>query len=175
MPRNFDDLKRQLDEELVRHPEGEQIREQVQRELDAELAAHAVSLQELRRARAMTQNQLAAALDVSQAQVSRIEKQADLLLSTLASYVEAMGGELELVARFPDHPPAYLTIGEIIGTERPDTERPVLVELDRVDAATLIENAVKAALEGADRIRAETMLARSRAAAGIDPTIKSNP
>jgi transcriptional regulator with XRE-family HTH domain len=171
MPRNFDDLKSQLDEELARHPEGEQIREQVQRELDAELAAHAVSLQELRRARAMTQNQLAAALDVSQAQVSRIEKQADLLLSTLASYVDAMGGELELVARFPDHPPAYLTIGEIIGTERPGADCPAAV----VDTKALVEAAVTAALEGADRIRAETVIARSRAALGIDPTIKSNP
>lgn len=126
MPRNFDELRRQVDEELARHPDGEQIREQireqVQRELEAELAAHAVSLQELRRARAMTQTQLANALEVSQAQVSRIEKQADLLLSTLVSYVEAMGGELEIVARFPDHPPAYLTIGEMFGHDTAEIE-----------------------------------------------------
>jgi transcriptional regulator with XRE-family HTH domain len=88
-------------------------------DLRAELVAHAFTLGELRRARALTQVQLAGALDVSQAQVSRIEKQADLLLSTLASYVEAMGGDLELVVTFPDHPPVHLAVGELASmTER---------------------------------------------------------
>jgi DNA-binding CsgD family transcriptional regulator/DNA-binding XRE family transcriptional regulator len=57
-------------------------------------------LADVRRARALTQSQLAQALGVSQAQVSRIERQSDLYLSTLASYIEAMGGELQLVAAF---------------------------------------------------------------------------
>lgn len=88
-------------------------------DLHAELEAHAFTLGELRRARALTQVQLAGALEVSQAQVSRIEKQADLLLSTLASYVAAMGGDLELVATFPDRPPVVLAVGELTATERP--------------------------------------------------------
>jgi hypothetical protein len=40
-PRRFEDLRRQVDEELARHPDGERIREEVRRELEAELAAHA--------------------------------------------------------------------------------------------------------------------------------------
>lgn len=71
-----------------------------------------LALGDVRRARAMTQTQLAKALGVSQAQVSRIESQTDLFLSTLASYVEAMGGELELVATFPDRRVA-LSVGDL--------------------------------------------------------------
>ncbi len=52
--------------------------------------------------RAYTQEQLVAALDVPQSQVSRIERQADLYVSTLARYLEAMGGRLELVGVFDD-------------------------------------------------------------------------
>lgn len=72
------------------------------KKLDREIAAHEATLTELRRARAMTQATLAEAFGTSQGEVSRIERQADLYLSTLARYVEAMGGELELVARFDD-------------------------------------------------------------------------
>jgi len=60
------------------------------------------ALAELRKARHLTQVQLAKALGISQGEVSRIEHQADLFVSTLRSYVEAAGGDLVLVARFPD-------------------------------------------------------------------------
>lgn len=70
--------------------------------LEADLASHRRTLGELRRARELTQTQLAKSLRVSQAQVSRIETQADLYLSTLRTYVEAMGGELELRVVFGD-------------------------------------------------------------------------
>jgi DNA-binding XRE family transcriptional regulator len=70
-------------------------------------------LAEVRRARALTQVQLAQALEVSQAQVSRIERQGDLYLSTLAGYLEAMGGRLELRAVFDDAEPIDLDIGVI--------------------------------------------------------------
>jgi DNA-binding XRE family transcriptional regulator len=59
-------------------------------------------LDEIRRARGMTQVTLASAMGVSQAQITKVEHQADLYVSTLRRFVEAMGGELELVARFPD-------------------------------------------------------------------------
>jgi hypothetical protein len=59
-------------------------------------------LNELRAARRLTQEQLAAKLHVKQASVSKLERRADLYISTLRGYVEAMGGELEIVARFPD-------------------------------------------------------------------------
>ncbi|HEV8635461.1 MAG TPA: helix-turn-helix transcriptional regulator [Chloroflexota bacterium] len=59
-------------------------------------------LANLRRARAYTQVQLAEAMGKPQSTISRIERETDLYLSTLRSYVEAMGGELELAAVFPD-------------------------------------------------------------------------
>jgi len=61
-----------------------------------------LSLTELRRARAMTQDQLAAHLHVGQASIAKLERRTDMYLSTLRRFVEAMGGELEIVARFPD-------------------------------------------------------------------------
>jgi DNA-binding XRE family transcriptional regulator len=62
----------------------------------------ALDLAALREARAATQQQVADTLNVSQANVSRIEHQEDLYLSTLSGYVAALGGRLELTAVFPD-------------------------------------------------------------------------
>ena len=56
----------------------------------------------LRRARALTQVAVAERLGVAQGEVSRIEHQGDLLLSTLARYVDSMDGELSLLVRFGD-------------------------------------------------------------------------
>jgi DNA-binding XRE family transcriptional regulator len=62
----------------------------------------ALALSELRTSRDVTQQVLAEALDVSQPNVSRIEHQDDVFLSTLRSYVEALGGRLEVRAVFDD-------------------------------------------------------------------------
>ncbi len=59
-------------------------------------------LQELRQARQMSQETLAQILGGRQASVSKLEHRTDMYVSTLRSYIEAMGGELEIVARFPD-------------------------------------------------------------------------
>lgn len=59
-------------------------------------------LQELRNARHLTQEALATSLGKTQPQISKLEKQSDLYVSTLRSYIRAMGGELDIVARFPD-------------------------------------------------------------------------
>jgi hypothetical protein len=59
-------------------------------------------LGELRQARDMTQTTLAELLETSQGEVSKIEKRADMYVSTLRRYIEAMGGQLEIVARFPE-------------------------------------------------------------------------
>ena len=73
-----------------------------------------LSLAELRRARAMTQEQLAADLHVGQASIAKLERRTDMYLSTLRRFVEAMGGELDIVARFPDQPQVRLRgIGEL--------------------------------------------------------------
>jgi len=74
-----------------------------------ELLAEYMTLQDLRKARELTQQRMAELLGIKQANVSRIEKRSDLLLSTLGSYVAAMGGRLRLVAEFPDRPPVVLS------------------------------------------------------------------
>jgi hypothetical protein len=72
-----------------------------------------------------TQVRLARELGIKQETVSRLEKRSDMLLSTLRSYVEAMGGELDLVARFPDRPPVRLkTLAAVLAQKEPATGKP---------------------------------------------------
>jgi len=59
-------------------------------------------LNELRQARGLSQKMLAEVLHVQQPSIAKLEKRTDMYLSTLRSHIEAMGGELEVVARFPD-------------------------------------------------------------------------
>ena len=59
-----------------------------------------MALREIRSARATTQAKLAKALKVNQAAVSKLERRTDMYISTLRSYVEAMGGRLDIIARF---------------------------------------------------------------------------
>ena len=59
-------------------------------------------LDELRRARQMTQVKLAESLGVNQGEVSKIEHRTDIYVSTLAGYIEALGGRLEIRAVFKD-------------------------------------------------------------------------
>jgi DNA-binding XRE family transcriptional regulator len=75
----------------------------------AELIAEEMTLQELRRARKLTQVSVAKALGITQDSVSRLEKRSDLLLSTLRKTVQVMGGNLSLVAEFPDRAPVVLS------------------------------------------------------------------
>src|SRR5271163_1039393 len=75
----------------------------------AQLIEEEATLRELRKAHALTQQRMAEALHISQDGVSRIEKRSDFLLSTLRSYVEAMGGNLRLVVEFPDRNPVTIS------------------------------------------------------------------
>ena len=75
----------------------------------AQLIAEEMTLRELRQARKLTQVRIAKALGITQDSVSRLEKRSDLLLSTLRKTVQAMGGNLSLVAEFPDRPPVVLS------------------------------------------------------------------
>lgn len=59
-------------------------------------------LNELRQARGLSQKMLADVLHVQQPSIAKMEKRTDMYLSTLRSHIEAMGGQLEVVARFPD-------------------------------------------------------------------------
>lgn len=73
-----------------------------------------LTLQELRKAKDLTQVQLAETLGIQQATVAKYERQSDLLLSTLSSYVQAMGGSLKLMVEFPGKAPVALEgLGEI--------------------------------------------------------------
>jgi transcriptional regulator with XRE-family HTH domain len=76
------------------------------------------SLRELRQATGKAQADIAAALKIKQPSVSKIERQADMYISTLRSYVEAIGGELELTVRLPSRPPLRLRhLGDLLGPE----------------------------------------------------------
>jgi transcriptional regulator with XRE-family HTH domain len=59
-------------------------------------------LAELRQAREKSQEELARTLKVGQPAVAKLEKRADMYVSNLRRYVEALGGSLEITARFPD-------------------------------------------------------------------------
>ena len=62
----------------------------------------AMPLQELRHARNLSQEQLAQTLSVKQAAVSKLERRTDMYISTLRNFIKAMGGDLEIIAKFPD-------------------------------------------------------------------------
>lgn len=62
----------------------------------------ALALSELRKARAVSQQELAGKLDVGQPAVAKLERRADMYVSNLRRYIEALGGELQITARFPE-------------------------------------------------------------------------
>lgn len=68
----------------------------------AEAILAEMSLRELRQARELAQQDLAESLGQRQAGISKLERRADMYVSTLRRYIEAMGGQLDLVARFPE-------------------------------------------------------------------------
>ena len=84
----------------------------------AEFIAEEMTLRELREARQLTQVSVAREPGIGQDGVSRLEQRSDIPLSTLRRTVEAMGGSLSLIARFPDRPPADLS-----GFAGPETDR----------------------------------------------------
>jgi transcriptional regulator with XRE-family HTH domain len=84
-----------------------------------ELIAEELTLQQLRKARNKTQVAVARKLNIGQDTVSRYERQADLLLSTLQRYVEAVDGKLSLLVEFPDRKPVKIGgFGELADDSR---------------------------------------------------------
>ena len=98
MPTNVNDIIRKLP--AVR-------RKKIERRA-AQLIAEEMTRQQLRIALKRTQTEVAKALRINQDGVSRLEHRADVLLSTLRKYVKALGGDLSLVAEFPNHAPVRL-------------------------------------------------------------------
>jgi transcriptional regulator with XRE-family HTH domain len=94
-------MARNLEQVLAKLPRKR--REKVERR-----AAELATLKDLRQAVQRTQEELASSLGVGQDAISRLEQRSDMLISTLKRYVHAMGGQLDLVARFPDRPPVVI-------------------------------------------------------------------
>lgn len=99
-------MAKSLEEKLSKLPPARRKRVA---ERAAALIAEEMSLQQLRRAHRLTQKHMAEKLGIGQEGVSRLEQRSDLLLSTLRNYIQAMGGDLSLVAQFPDRQPILLS------------------------------------------------------------------
>lgn len=79
---------------------SDESKARIQERVNAVLAE--MPLAELRQARKFTQQQIAQSLKIKQASVSKMESQTDMYISTIRRYIEAMGGELEIIAKFPE-------------------------------------------------------------------------
>ncbi|MGH3430908.1 MAG: helix-turn-helix domain-containing protein [Mycobacteriales bacterium] len=77
-----------------------------------------LTLAEIREQRELTQTDIAGVLSTSQANISRIERQRDLYLSTLAQYVEALGGTLKVSAVFDDEEVEIAVAAEAVRRRR---------------------------------------------------------
>src|SRR5438270_5777535 len=88
-----------LDDYLSKLPKK---RQQAIRKRTAELIAEEATLRQLREARERSQVEMAERLHIKQSAVSKLERRTDMYLSTLRGFIEAMGGTLEIIARFPD-------------------------------------------------------------------------
>jgi transcriptional regulator with XRE-family HTH domain len=106
--RNFNELRNKLPAES---------RARIDTRVKATL--YEMALDELRAARELTQTRLAETLGITQATVSKIERRADLYVSTLARFIEAMGGELEIRAVFPEGAVRLKRFGESANSSRP--------------------------------------------------------
>jgi DNA-binding XRE family transcriptional regulator len=91
MAKKFSDLRAQMKPEALQRADAE-----------AKTLLAEMPLNELRQARGLSQKMLAEVLHVQQPSIAKIEKRTDMYLSTLRSHIEAMGGELDIIARFPD-------------------------------------------------------------------------
>jgi len=104
---SFAALRARMSPEARAQAEAEQLR--LREEMD---------LAEIRRALQLSQEELAQTLQVGQAAVAKMEKRTDMYVSTLRRIIEAMGGELEIVARFPDHDVRIRNFAELSGRKR---------------------------------------------------------
>ncbi|EJN03838.1 XRE family transcriptional regulator [Phyllobacterium sp. YR531] len=72
-----------------------------------------MDLAEVRRAMKLSQDELAQTLQIGQASVAKMERRADMYVSTLRRFIEAMGGELEITAKFNDHIVKIKSFGDL--------------------------------------------------------------
>ena len=98
----FSELTKDFTPERRRRIDG------MKQEMLAEMPLH-----ELRRARALTQRDLAETLKVNQPAVSKLEQRTDVYVSSLRSYIEAIGGKLRIVAEFPEGEVAITNFSDV--------------------------------------------------------------
>ncbi len=98
--RTFAELRARMTPEARRQSEVEALRLQEE-----------MGLAEYRRLLKLSQEELGRSLDIGQGAVAKIEQRSDMRISTLRRYIEALGGELEILARFPGHPDQVIKIG----------------------------------------------------------------
>jgi transcriptional regulator len=91
MSKNFNNLRKKM------RPTAQKAATKKTQLLLKEMALH-----ELRRTQHVSQEKLATALNTKQANISRIERRSDMYISTLRNYIEALGGQLDIIARFSD-------------------------------------------------------------------------
>jgi predicted transcriptional regulator len=91
MPRNFKELQARMSRES-----------RVRSEQAANKMISEMGLAELRQAMDLTQESLAEVLHVKQASISKMERRSDMYISTLSKIIEAMGGELQIIAQMPN-------------------------------------------------------------------------
>ncbi len=84
----------------------------------------ALTLHELRKARTVSQQELARKLAVGQPAVAKLERRSDMYVSNLRRYVEALGGTLEIAARFPDGRVAIAPETEAAGASKGGPQGP---------------------------------------------------
>lgn len=108
MARKFSELREKMDPErrARNHAKAEKIRTEM-------------ALSDLRRARNLTQQEVAAVLHLAQSNISDLEKRTDLYISTLRRYIEGIGGKLEIFATFGDQSFPISTFGEESDTPEP--------------------------------------------------------
>ncbi|WP_119389408.1 XRE family transcriptional regulator [Taklimakanibacter lacteus] len=110
---SFAELRARMSPEAKAKAEAEALR------LDEEM-----DLAEIRRALKLSQEEIGQTLQIGQGSVAKIEKRADMYVSTLRRFIEAMGGELEIVARFRNHTVKITNFAELSGnTSSADTSK----------------------------------------------------
>ncbi len=83
-----------------------------------ELEAEYLTLQELRKAVGLTQAEVSRSLQMPQSNLSRLERESDMLLSTLRKYIDAIGGNLTILIELPNKPPVRLnTLSDLVSKD----------------------------------------------------------
>ena len=100
-------------------PEQRREIDAIKRELLAEMPLH-----ELRRARSLTQQDVAETLNVNQPAVAKLEQRADIYVSSLRNYIEAAGGRLKIIAEFPEGEVAITNFASVGDLDEPTAEQP---------------------------------------------------